>query len=84
MDVNHPIFITLVQTYSTIGHNFQLGDAPLACDTHIFNFQSPTPAFTLDLRGGNAHGADEYVLVVDVIKLNRIYACTIVAGCGMK
>ena len=56
--------------------------APFAADTYVFNLYSPTPAITLGPRGGNAHAADEYVLVDDVVDLVRIYARAIFAWCG--
>jgi len=52
-----------------------------ACDTYVFNLHSPTPAFTLGPRGGNAHAADEFVLVEDVVALTRIYARAMLNWC---
>lgn len=82
IDPQHPFFSALEQAYSGVGHEYQLNGAPFACDTYMFNLYSPTPALTLGPRGGNAHAADEYVLVEDVITLTRIYARTILAWCG--
>jgi acetylornithine deacetylase len=82
IDPTHPFFMVLEQAYQGTGSEYRLGGAPFACDTGIFNLYSPTPALTLGPRGGNAHAADEYVLVDDVVTLTRIYARAIRAWCG--
>src|SRR6185436_3240062 len=78
----HPFFDVLEQAYRNSGQDYQVGGAPFACDTFIFNLHSPTPALTLGPRGGNAHAADEFVLIEDVLNLTRIYARAIAAWCG--
>lgn len=82
IDPNHPFFNCLRRSYVSAGLDFRLEGAKLACDTYVFNVHSPTPALTLGPRGGNAHAADEYVLVQDLIDLTRIYARAIVDWCA--
>ncbi len=82
IDPSHPFFSILEKSFRTSGLEYKLGGALFACDTYVFNKHSPTPALTLGPRGGNAHGADEYVLVEDVLNLTRVYARAILAWCG--
>ncbi len=82
IDPSHPFFSVLEKGFQTSGLEYRLGGAPLACDTFVFNLHSPTPALTLGPRGGNAHGADEYVLVEDILNLTRIYARVMQAWCS--
>ncbi|HEU0113784.1 MAG TPA: M20/M25/M40 family metallo-hydrolase [Thermomicrobiales bacterium] len=82
VDPAHPFFDALAAAYRGAGKAYRLGGAPFAADTYVFNLASPTPAITLGPGGGNAHGADEHVLVADVVDLVRIYARAILAWCG--
>jgi acetylornithine deacetylase len=82
MDPDHAFFGVLAEAFKRCRRDYEVAGAPLACDTFVFNLHSPTPAFTLGPRGGNAHAADEFVFVEDVIDLTRIYARTILAWCG--
>ena len=68
--------------FESAGLAFHMDGAKFACDTYVFNLHSPTPALTLGPRGGNAHAADEFVLVEDVIDLTRVYARAILDWCG--
>jgi acetylornithine deacetylase len=81
-DPGHPFFAALASAFHGAGKEYQLRGAPFAADTYVFNLHSPTPAITLGPGGGNAHAADEHVLVNDVVDLVRIYARTILAWCG--
>jgi acetylornithine deacetylase len=81
-DPAHPFFTALASAFNSAGKEYQLRGAPFAADTYVFNLYSPTPAITLGPRGGNAHAADEHVLVDDVIDLVRIYVRAILAWCG--
>jgi acetylornithine deacetylase len=82
MDPDHAIFGALEKSFASSGLDFRMDGAKFACDTYVFNLFSPTPALTLGPRGGNAHAADEYVLVQDVIDLTRVYARLIRDWCG--
>ena len=82
MDPLHPFFGVLERAYQAIGQEYRMAGALFACDTYVFNQHSPTPALTLGPRGGNAHAADEFVLVEDVVALTRIYARAILNWCG--
>ncbi len=82
IDPEHPFFEALEAAYAGAGQEYQVGGAPFACDTYMFNQHSPTPCLTLGPRGGNAHAADEFVVVEDLLTLTRIYARAIVGWCG--
>jgi acetylornithine deacetylase len=78
---DHPFLDCLRDATISAGLDFHLEGAKLACDTYVFNVYSPTPALTLGPRGGNAHAADECVLVQDLVDLARVYARAIMAWC---
>ena len=82
IDPAHPFFDSLERSFQSAGLAFRMDGAMFACDTYVFNLHSPTPALTLGPRGGNAHAADEFVLVEDVIDLTRVYARAILDWCG--
>jgi acetylornithine deacetylase len=82
IDPSHEFFGILGDAFSSIGREFRIAGAPFAADTYVFNLYSSTPALTLGPRGGNAHGADEFVVIEDVVDLTRIYARAMVAWCG--
>jgi acetylornithine deacetylase len=82
IDPAHPFFESLERSFRSAGIAYRVGGAMFACDTYVFNLYSPTPALTLGPRGGNAHAADEFVLVEDVIDLTRVYARAILDWCG--
>jgi len=84
MALDHPIFGALEEAYRTLpGRDYVVRGAPLACDAYIFNLYSSTPALVLGPGGGNAHAADEYVLVEDLIDLARLTARLLIAWCGV-
>lgn len=82
IDPVHPFFESLERSFKSAGLAFRMDGAKFACDTYVFNLYSPTPALTLGPRGGNAHAADEFVLVEDVIDLTRVYTRAILDWCG--
>ncbi len=82
VDPSHPFFGALESAFRGAGREYRLGAAPFAADTYVFNLHSPTPAVTLGPGGGNAHAADEHVLVEDVVDLVRIYARVVLGWCG--
>lgn len=58
--------------------------SPFACDGFIFNLYSDTPALVLGPKGGNAHGADEFMDLKSYADLIHWYAELIVNWCGVK
>ena len=58
--------------------------APFACDGFIFNLYSATPALILGPKGGNAHGADEFMDMKSYEALICWYAELILEWCGVK
>jgi acetylornithine deacetylase len=81
-DLEHPFFSVLASAFGDAGKEYRLGGAPFAADTYVFNLYSSTPVITLGPGGGNAHAADEHVLVDDVVDLVRIYARAILVWCA--
>jgi acetylornithine deacetylase len=72
----------LSQAFTSTGHAPRYGGVPLAADTYVFNLYAATPAITLGPRGGNAHAADEFVELDDVVDLVRVLTRTAVAWCA--
>lgn len=58
--------------------------SPFACDGFIFNLYSDTPALVLGPKGGNAHGADEFMDMKSYEDLICWYAELILDWCGTK
>ena len=58
--------------------------APFACDGFIFNLYSDTPALVLGPKGGNAHGADEFMDVRSYEDLLCWYAELILDWGGLE
>ena len=58
--------------------------SPFACDAFIFNLYSSTPAMVLGPKGGNAHGADEFMDLKSYRDLICWYAELIIEWCGIK
>jgi len=56
--------------------------APFSCDLGVYGEVGHMPSVLLGPRGENLHGADEYVLVDDVINLTGIFATIILLGTG--
>jgi acetylornithine deacetylase len=81
IDPDHPFLPVLEDAIQRSRLEYKIAGAPLACDAFMFNLNSPTPAITFGPRGGNAHAADEFVLVEDVIQLTKVYARTIQSWC---
>jgi acetylornithine deacetylase len=50
-------------------------------DFFAFNNYGNTPCIVLGPGGGNLHAADEYVELVDVLDLSKIFAATIYDYC---
>jgi acetylornithine deacetylase len=72
----------LSAAFGVCGLEFRTGGVPLAADTYVFNLYAGTPAVTLGPRGGNAHAADEYVELDDVVELMKVFALTALAWCA--
>jgi acetylornithine deacetylase len=82
---HHPIVQTISREYTEVlGRAPDVRGAPFACDVFVFNQYSPTPCVILGPRGANAHAADEWVLIEDIIALTRIFARTAARWCGVN
>lgn len=58
--------------------------SPFACDGFVFNLYSDTPALVLGPKGGNAHGANEFMDMKSYEELICWYAELILDWCGIK
>ncbi len=82
---DHPLVATTGKIYEeNTGDKANVQGAPYPCDLFIFNKYWNIPGIILGSGGGNAHGADEFVFVDDLISLTKIYAYTILEWCGVK
>ena len=78
MSQDNPVFKLLTKNLTSVtGQTPSHEPAPFACDGFMFNIHSPTPVIILGPQGGNAHAADEWVDVEDLITLTKTYALTI-------
>jgi acetylornithine deacetylase len=68
--------------FRSCGLAFRAAGVPLACDSYMFNLYFGTPALTLGPRGGNAHAADEFVELDDVVSLVKVFVHTALEWCG--
>jgi acetylornithine deacetylase len=81
--VDHPIVQTVNRAYEQVlAHPPEVRGAPFACDVYMFNLYSETPCVILGPRGGNAHAADEWVMIDDLLALSKIFAQTAIAWCN--
>jgi acetylornithine deacetylase len=84
IDESHPIIKTVKAIGKDITHkSLRIKGAPFPCDLFILNLYGDTPGIILGPRGGNAHSADEFAIIEDLIKLTGIYACTAAEWCGI-
>ncbi len=57
--------------------------APFACDAFVLNAFG-IPSVILGAKGGNAHGADEFVSISSLVDLTVIYAEILMQWCGVN
>lgn len=81
--LDHPILGVAKAAFEDYGKMpYAQEGAPLACDGFMFNLASQTPAIIFGPGGGNAHTADEYVEIEDLIDVTKIYARMIASWCA--
>lgn len=85
IDRRHPV-VKLVRKNAreTLGRDIKVEGAPYPCDLFIFNLYGRMPGIVFGPRGGNAHGADEFVYIGDLIQLAEIFSCAALEWCGVK
>lgn len=85
IDKNHPIVKIAKKNANKItNQRINVQGAPYPCDLFIFNLYGDMPGIVLGPRGGNAHGADEFVYIKDLINLAKIFACIALEWCEIK
>jgi len=83
LDANHPFVQVLKDTYHEIkGGEAKIMGADGGNDSWIRSIYGGSPTVTFGPRGGNAHGADEFVYIDDLITTEKILALTILEWCG--
>ena len=81
--VDHPIVQAVNRTYEqVVKRPPDVCGAPFACDVYVFNLYSPTACVILGPRGANAHAADEWVMIEDLVSLTKIFALTAADWCS--
>jgi acetylornithine deacetylase len=81
--LDHPIVQAIGSRYEEVMQKPpEVSGAPFACDVYMFNLYSPTPCVILGPRGANAHAADEWVLMDDLVALTKIFALTAAEWCN--
>jgi len=81
----HPIVPALLGAGRKVrGGGLRCAGAPFACDAFIFNRYSETPAVIFGPAGGNAHSADEFILIDEFFEMVGIFALTIAGWCGAR
>jgi acetylornithine deacetylase len=80
---SHPAVVSIAASARRAlgGAGVPVRTAPFACDAFLLH-DFGIPAVVLGPRGGNAHGADEYVLVSSVQQLVRVLVRALVDWCG--
>lgn len=80
---DHPIVETArSQADWVTGRGTRVRGAPYPCDLFVFNLFGGMPSIVLGPGGANAHGAEEYVLVRDLVDLSETLACIALEWCG--
>jgi len=83
IDPDHAIVKTLSESFEQVCKKpARVEGAPFACDGFLFDKYGHMPVVILGPGGENAHAADEYVNIEDLINLAKIYALTIMNWCG--
>lgn len=80
-----PIVKTVAEAFGNISREKAVvRGAPFACDVYVFNQFAKIPCVILGPHGGNAHTADEWVSIDDLIALTKIFALSAVEWCGQS
>jgi acetylornithine deacetylase len=83
LDANHPFVQVLKDAYHEVkGGEAKIMGADGGNDSWIRSIYGGSPTVTFGPRGGNAHGADEFVYIDDLITTEKILALTILEWCG--
>ena len=83
LDFNHPLVRTMSDAYHEIkGGQAKIMGAEGGNDSWVRSVYGGSPTVTFGPRGGNAHGADEFVDIDDLIATEKILALTILEWCS--
>ncbi|MBI4243993.1 MAG: M20/M25/M40 family metallo-hydrolase [Planctomycetes bacterium] len=84
IDRNHPLVrVTKSVAEECLDTEVTVTGAPFPCDLFIFNLYGNMPGVILGPSGGNAHAADEFVYVEDIIKLTKIFSSLALRWCEL-
>lgn len=80
---DHPLVITTkAVAEECLSSEVIVTGAPFPCDLFIFNLYGNMPGIVLGPSGGNAHAADEFVYIEDIIRLTKIFSFMALRWCG--
>lgn len=83
LDVDSPFVQVLKDSYQEVkGGQAKVIGADGGCDAWIRSLYGGSSTVVFGPRGGNAHGADEFVYIDDLIATEKILALTILEWCG--
>jgi acetylornithine deacetylase len=66
------------------GKNIPLAGMNGGCDAYVRHVYGHTPTMIFGPSGDNAHGADEYVNIDDLVASAKVMALTIARWCGVE
>jgi len=79
-------FVTIMQevTEQVTGANLPLAGMNGGCDAYVRHVYGHSPTVIFGPSGDNAHGADEYVNIDDLVAATKVMALTIARWCGVE
>ena len=79
-------FVTLMQevTQQVTGTTTPLSGMNGGCDAYVRHVYGHTPTVIFGPTGANAHGADEYVDIDDLVAATKVIALTLADWCGVE
>jgi acetylornithine deacetylase len=85
LDIKSPFVQVLRDSYQDVkGGQAKVIGADGGCDAWMRSVYGGSSTVTFGPRGGNAHGADEFIYLDDLIATEKILAMTILEWCGYE
>jgi len=81
---NSPLVIELnKQAKKVTGHLLHVEPIPAPSDLYVVQRDFNLPAIHFGVRGGNAHAADEFIILEDLITATKIMTLFVINWCGI-
>lgn len=81
---DHPLVQKLhTAVYAVTGKPPRVRGGSFPCDAYVFNLYAKTPAIIFGPRGGNAHAADEFVIIDDLAVVVESICLLALDWCGV-